>query len=270
MIAYQFLSPLPDSWLLEFCRISSQIILNDKTQSYRNAWNRNEWRQPTWIHLKTFLLYRRILRYSRSYLISGTKEEAEVAIATERDPTGEEVAVVTGETDQDHPDTETRTGKKRNPRKKSSCSFVYKQGLGFEKYLENNSFVFFSLVAWWIFFVFRKVKTEEEEPEKPKVVPLSLEELLAKRKAEQEAQSKVRIIFGVFCSNSKESLVCCISAQAKYWWPVTKALGSFEAGPTSLIWLLKIYWRRHLTNISTSMNKDWCETSADSCQLFVH
>ena len=38
----------------------------------------------------------------------------------------------------------------------------------------------------------RKVKVEEEEEVKPKVVPLSLEELLAKRKAEQEALSKVR------------------------------------------------------------------------------
>ena len=35
---------------------------------------------------------------------------------------------------------------------------------------------------------------EEEEEVKPKVVPLSLEELLAKRKAEQEALSKVRVM----------------------------------------------------------------------------
>ena len=33
---------------------------------------------------------------------------------------------------------------------------------------------------------------EEEEEVKPKVVPLSLEELLAKKKAEQEALGKVR------------------------------------------------------------------------------
>ena len=35
---------------------------------------------------------------------------------------------------------------------------------------------------------------EEEEEVKPKVVPLSLEELLAKKKAEQEALSKVTFI----------------------------------------------------------------------------
>ena len=36
-----------------------------------------------------------------------------------------------------------------------------------------------------------RLKKEEKEPEKEKRVPLSLEELLAKKKAEEEAQSKV-------------------------------------------------------------------------------
>ena len=49
------------------------------------------------------------------------------------------------------------------------------------------------------------MKAEEEEEVKPKVVPLSLEELLAKRKAEQEAQSKVNM--DLFCEASFVALI---------------------------------------------------------------
>ena len=48
---------------------------------------------------------------------------------------------------------------------------------------------------------------EEEEEVKPKVVPLSLEELLAKRKAEQEALSKVRTMNDSFRFSSGRSKI---------------------------------------------------------------